>query len=197
MIEPEIEPPTQPLASRWPRFLARMFDCFWEAFIVSEIVFALGSHSEEFVTWVLSRPINQYSLGAISFFLAMFIDASVYRSFGNTPGKAFIGLKVKTSHGGKLTFRDYLFRNLGVWMAGLAFGFPIFSLIAMAYQARRLGKGQQASYDESSGNRVRATSIGKLRWMAFLLSFFTLFVAYNFDTLQHLIEGFRQAARSH
>ena len=127
----------------------------------------------------------------------MFIDSIVYRALGNTPGKAFIGLKVTTSRGDKLTFGEYLTRNIGVSMAGLALGFPIFNLIAMVYQARRLGKGQQASYDESSGNRVRATPIGRLRWMAFLLVFFTMYVAYYFDALEHLIEGFRKAARAH
>jgi uncharacterized RDD family membrane protein YckC len=196
MTEPETDLPSQPPAKRWPRFFARIFDCLWETLLVSEILLALGSYSAEFVVW-LSQPFNRHAFGAICLLLAMFIDSTVYRALGNTPGKAFIGLKVTTSRGAQPTFGEYLTRNINLWAAGLGLGFPIFNLITMAYQARRLGKGQQASYDESSGNRVRATPIGTLRWMAFLLVFFTLYVAYHFDTLEHLIEGYRKAARAH
>jgi uncharacterized RDD family membrane protein YckC len=176
------DPLTFPLATRWPRFFARIFDVWWEVLLVSFAVGAvLGRYSASFVGWI-NGPGNSLLLGILCLPIALIADAFVYRVFGNTLGKALLGLKVGTLDAKALNFSQYLGRNFSMWVSGLALGFPLIYLFTMAHQSGRLGKGRQASYDESTGYRVRAKPIGWARTVAFGVAFagvFSVMVVLN------------------
>lgn len=169
------DPLTFPLATSWPRFFARIFDVWWEILFVSFVLGAvLGLYSAGFVEWV-NGPTSQL-FGILCLPIGLILDAAVYRIIGNTPGKVLLGLKVGTLDGKALSFGQYLGRNFSMWASGLALGFPLINLFTMAHQSGRLGKGQQASYDEPTGYRVRAKPIGWVRITGFGFAFAGLFI---------------------
>lgn len=170
------DPLSLPLATRWPRFFARIFDVWWETLLVAVVLGAiLGRYSVSFVEW-LSGPGAGNWFGILCIPIALLLDALIYRVVGNTPGKALVGLTVGTLGGRPLSLGQYLERNFSMWARGFAFGLPLINLFTMAHQSGRLGKGLQASYDESTGFRVRAKASGLVRKLTFGTAFVSLFV---------------------
>ena len=161
------------LAARWPRFFARILDIWWEVLFVAFALIKIGRYSG-FVMPSKDPEGANMLFGLICLPLALIVDASVYRLFENTPGKALLGLKVSTFDGGALNFGQYLARNFSMWVKGLAFGIPLFNLFTMHDQYSRLGKGKQASYDEQSGYVVCAQPVGLMRKVVFGLMFTSL-----------------------
>lgn len=164
-----------PMTNRWARFFARIFDTWWETLLVVMVsAFFLSRYSAGFVGWINTTGAGQV-YGIICMPFALIIDAALYRLLGNTPGKALLGIKVRTLEGKRLSFLQYLFRNLSVWIKGFAFGLPLINLATMLIQSSRLGKGLEASYDESSGYTVRSKSQHWIIKVCFGLVFICLF----------------------
>lgn len=165
-----------PLATRWPRFFARIFDVWWELLLVVFVLSAvLGRYSASFVEWINGAGASQL-FGFLCLPIALILDASLYRIVGNTPGKALLGLNVGTLRGEPLSLAQYIKRNFSMWVSGLALGLPLINLFTMANQSSRLSKRQQASYDEPMGFRVRSKPCGWVRKSAFGFAFAGLFV---------------------
>lgn len=164
-------------AGRWRRWFARVLDFWSESFLVTFMAgYVLGRNFPGFVTWIREPGMN-YLVTIACTPLAMLLDAAIYKLCGNTLGKALLGLRVLYIDGGRLSFRQYLARNLGVWAMGLGFGIPIVNLFTMANQAGLVSSGKRASYDEASGDQVMAPP---LRWMPSILFgafFFALLMA--------------------
>jgi len=152
-----------PMATRWPRFFARLFDIY---LLVLPISFAAGyvlaSIFSGFVRWI-TEPGAALWFGVLMLPLVLMVEALVHQWFGASPGKALLGLRVTNLRGESLSFEQYLRRNLALWSSGLAFGLPLICLITYANQSGRLGRGLQTSYDEKLGTRVYAKPIGWLR----------------------------------
>ena len=105
VVPPPLPPKADPdplsysLATRWPRFFARIFDMWWEALLIALILGAvLGRYSASFVEW-LNRPDTGLLFGILCLPIVLVFDALLYRVVGNTPGKALLGLKVGTLDG--------------------------------------------------------------------------------------------------
>lgn len=174
-LETGPDPLSYPLATRWPRFFARVFDVWWETLLVAIILGAvLGYYSASFVKWINGPFASLFGLLCLP--IALVLDALLYRASGNTPGKALLGLKVGTLNGKPLSLAQYVNRNFSIWVSGLALGLPFINLFTMANQSFRLGRGQQASYDEPTGFRVRSRPIGWVHKMAFGLAFSGLLI---------------------
>ena len=170
------DPLAFPLATRWPRFFARILDAWWEVPLVAYgIGVPLVHFSARFSEWI-NFPGADRIFPILCLPIALILDASVYRLVGNTPGKALLGLKVGMVNGNTLSFQQYLSRNFSMWAHGAAFGIPFVNLFTMAQQSARLGKHQQASYDEFTGYRVRAKPIGRARKIGFIFAFAALFL---------------------
>jgi uncharacterized RDD family membrane protein YckC len=166
-----------PMANRWLRFFARIFDMCWETMLVAFILGAVFTrYSANFVEWFYESGASRQLFGLLYLPIAFILDALLYRAIGNTPGKALLGLKVKTLDGKSLSFAQYLNRNFSMWVSGLALGFPLFTLFTLVHQAGRLGEGQQASYDESTGFCVHSKPVDWWRKTAFGFAFVSLFV---------------------
>lgn len=162
---------TLPLAGRWRRFFARLFDLYWECLVVAGIgSVLLDQMSAQFVAWS-NRPGSGFALALLSIPVALALDAVLYAVAGNTPGKAALGLQLTSIRGERIPLADCLRRNLRLWVSGLGLGIPVVSLFTFAHQSARLHKGMQASYDEESGTRVHARRIGWFRRAAFGAAF--------------------------
>ena len=164
------------LAKRWPRFFARLFDIWWENLAVGLVLgISLVWFSAGFAEWII-RPGRGLLFGLFCLPIVLIFDVLIYKIIGNTPGKAILGLKVTTIDCKSLGFVQYLIRNFELWVTGLALGIPLINLFTLVYQSKRLGKGDQASYDESVGFRVQAKPSFWLRKVVFGCAFFFLFV---------------------
>jgi uncharacterized RDD family membrane protein YckC len=169
-----VNPALIPMAGRWTRFLARSFDISWETLLLALIgQYWLADYSSSYVALV-NGPGGTVLASWLFLPIALVLDAIVHQVIGNTPGKAILGVQVGTLDGRKLVFPEYLWRNLSMWLQGLALGVPVASLATLSNQSWRLGKGKQASYDENAGFRVRSMRIGFLRKIFFVLAFAAL-----------------------
>lgn len=171
------DPLSFPLATRWPRFFARLIDTWVETIFISIILGAvLGLYYAWFVEWI-NKPGSSQLFGLICLPIAFTLDAIIFSIFGNTLGKALLGLRVGSIDGKQLNFAQYLERNFSIWKSGFAFGVPLFNLYTMAKQSNRVIKYGVASYDELTGYRVRAKPIGLLRKILFGVLFLSVLVA--------------------
>jgi uncharacterized RDD family membrane protein YckC len=161
---------SDPLATGWPRYLARSFDVWCEILLVSFAFIAVldvfGLYPPGFEEWV-GRPFNGLMFGSACLPFALILDAGLYGLFGNTPGKALLGLRVTTLPGNPLNFTQYLGRNFGVWVSGLALGLPVIPLFTMTKQFGNLSMGRPASYDKVPGFRVRSQPTSWARKLVF------------------------------
>lgn len=139
---------SMPLASRWSRFLARLFDLNWQTTLVALVIVPF-----------LNPATPALFLGLIALPMALILDGVLYPIVRRPPGKALLGLRLARKDGSRLSFWQYLDRNLSLWASGLAFGLPILFVFALVRQSFRLSKGRAASYDTDSGFEVRAESL--------------------------------------
>ncbi|WP_288380070.1 RDD family protein [uncultured Massilia sp.] len=162
-------------ARAWPRWFARTFDVWWHTGLVATFLgFTLCRTSPGFLRW-LETPFGWKLFGLTCIPAGLLLDAIVQAVAGNTPGKAMLGLRVVTADGRFPGLREIVGRNMGVWGAGFAFGLPAVSLLTMARQGLRLGRGEPASYDDDYF-LVRARPVGWCRKTVFALAFIALFL---------------------
>ena len=168
-VPPELPKPTireqliaLPLAGPWRRFFARLVD-LWvialpTAFLIS---FALSSLSLSFGLWI-QRPGSEYVFGWLLMPLVLLVEAGIFAAFGNTLGKAVLGIKITTVGAKRLTAAQFFRRQLGVYWIGLGTGAPLISLFTMARQHGRVKSSGHAQYDEGKFN-VKAPKLGTIR----------------------------------
>ncbi|MGQ3089251.1 MAG: RDD family protein [Methylophilus sp.] len=179
----DLKPVTPPLiyatAGRWKRFFARIFD-LWLALLIVTFGsgYILGQVSIAFIEFINNA--NNHLIGILYLPLGLVLDAAIYHFFGNTPGKAILGLKVVKNIDLPLTSREYLSRNFSLWGSGLAFGLPLINLFTMANQFGRLKKGEQASYDIPGDFAVKARPLAGWKWWLFAILFSSLFAVVLF-----------------
>lgn len=169
-----------PEAGAWKRFFARMFDFWLEVIPVSFLGgFILASMFPGFSHW-LEQNTSLYSLLCVP--VALVLDSIIHRVFGNTPGKALLGVKVRDQNLKPLSFLNTLRRNLAMWFSGLGLSLPIVSLVTMFMQFRRRNKGQPASYDELYEQTliVKGKPIGPIASIAFATLLFGIVVFYAY-----------------
>lgn len=152
------------MAGAWRRFFARLVDLWFLSLpIAMGVAYLLSLTWIEFAFWI-QTPGSEYLFGWLILPVVLLAEALIFAVFGTTLGKGVLGVKVVTAEVEKLSAKDYLKRQLGVYWAGLGTGFPIVSLFTMARQSSRLKQGKLASYDEGSYN-VKASPMGFFRWM--------------------------------
>ncbi len=164
------------LATRWPRFFARIFDLWWESFLVGIIGTILFQTATRHI---LQKTLPESAGGELLFGMicipfALVVDAIVYRVFSNTPGKALLGLQVRSLRRERLTLPAYLSRNFALWYSGLALGFPLVYLGTLMFQSRRLHDGKPTSYDDDADTRVYVSNPRPVRVFIFGLLFIAL-----------------------
>lgn len=163
-------------AGAWRRFLARLFDMWWQLILIGLIVgVAVALFSPRATVW-MSSPGGSALTGIVLILLGLLLDAMLMARFGATPGKYLLGVRVETVAGQPLSLRAALRRNLGVWALGLGLTIPIINLVAMGRQGWRVGEGRPASYDEGR-YRVLALPLTWRRRLGFVLAALALLLA--------------------
>lgn len=195
LIHPSVSTPTEPdypLAKKWPRFFARLFDIWLEVSVIAFIAgFILAKYSASLFEFI-QQPFTSQLFGCLCLPFALILDALIYQVFGNTIGKKILSLDVRKSSGTALTFTEYLSRNSRLWFKGFGFGIPFVSLFTMANEGNRIDRELPASYDGKTNDRVRSKPITIGRKIVFGLAFVTVFIGLKVLDSQEK-ESYRKA----
>lgn len=156
----------------WYRLFARKIDLFILGIPTTGLALAVP------LSMGVIRPGNTANLAALIALSAGFpiIEAAVSSRFGNTPGKALFGLKVKTVEGVPLKFRETLMRAYRVTAYGFAFYLPFVSLVTLYAQFISIRRNGYAGYD-AGRFRVDESPLSPLRSTIAVSVFLILFSA--------------------
>lgn len=174
------------LASRWPRLWARLIDNVIELVIAGGIA---GVVAPAFANApVFTGPGGGQLLSVALLPFALVLDAAIVSVFGNSPGKALLGLRVADIRGEQLPFVTLLRRNAGLWWWGLGIGFPIVNLVTMWRSGERLERHEILPWDRlndtrcySANNSSGRTAAGGLLWLL-LVAAVSALTAWNVES---------------
>jgi uncharacterized RDD family membrane protein YckC len=157
-------------ASATTRFLARSIDLGWLVVAAYLVLFTAGFRSIDVLP---DTDFGKIANAAIEFavlsYLALFLDALVYRICGTTLGRAVGGLRILTREGQALTGQQYFDRNMA--MIGPGFGFFIVPLNIVAYLVSWHAVRHQGGtkWDTTKGYVVLDRTGGKrVFWLVFV-----------------------------
>jgi uncharacterized RDD family membrane protein YckC len=136
----------------WHRWFARVWlDYFFASMLVG---IAVGIAAPD--SGILK---NNWAILWIAALIWIPLEAALLSSFGTTPGKFLVGLRVVSSEGEHLSYSQALARALQVWVNGMAFVIPVVLLFTFVGQYKRLKAGKNTSYDESGGYVIVRTPL--------------------------------------
>ncbi len=117
--------------------------------------------------------------------LPFVLDACMVGLFGNSLGKALLGIRVTRKDGSQPGFSGILKRNLYVWGYGYWTGLvPLVSWIPMLMAYRSLtGEKGETKWDAVLGYDVHRTPVGAARIVVFVLSFMVAVLVANLTEL--------------
>lgn len=152
--------PTAPNASAksseqslaWRRYFARMVDLFVASlgFVIAVIFYNALSQANGAPTYDLAT-VNSIIVGMmVSIFWVPFA-AFALSQWGRTPGKALLGLRVRSTAADSIPFSTALNREAQVCFAGTALGIPFFALVTTWSSKRRLETKGRTAWDDSLG----------------------------------------------
>ncbi len=150
----------------WVRYWARSFDFFYFALSFGFVSGFLG------IAQNTQGDLSQAVASLLAFyFLWVLVESAMLSTFGTTPGKWLLNIRVRTSSGEKLPFLDAFSRSLGWWISGFGLGIPLISLLTLITSYLRLTRQGAARWDEKGGFVVSHREIGAGRGSLFLLFF--------------------------
>jgi RDD family protein len=176
-----------PIARPWPRFWARSVDLGLGVCICSLL---LGTVMGPLMLAGMQNPILQVFFGSLLLAVALCLDAACYAGCGNTPGKWLVGIQVLEASGRPLTFVEYLYRNMGVMLRGLALGAPFVNWLTLIYCYRKSNRGELLDWDAKRNSRPFRVRSDPWRLYAGVGALFVIAILF---TLPYLIPAIRNA----
>lgn len=176
---PNSTPPTPPasnskkdeqLVRPWVRYWARCLDMLLLG-IPSGFLFWLVFPQFSARTYHDGGP---YALGFLIVPFIIIMEALVMATFGNTPAKTILRIKVSDAAGKNLSFTAALKRGFYIYTAGLFLGVPLISIVGCLWQYKKLTKKGKTSWDEHFGFNVVHAPIGWIRTTSFVSLFFII-----------------------
>ena len=160
-----------PIVSPWARWAARTLD-FWIGAFLAAVVIGILLESIGINTDNISEL--GWTILAIPGGLAL--DALSNYFFGWTLGKWLFAVKIRRQNGCRLTYAEYLKRNLWVFVKGFGLGIPIVNLVMHVVQYNRLQAGKSASYDEGKDVKIVRVKHNVARTVAGIIVLIIIFV---------------------
>lgn len=156
---PPIEDLPEPAAdaTAWQRFWSKNFDIITLSLGVGA-AFAL-LFPEAFLSQIESDPSGRL-LGIMLLPVVFVVDALILVLFGNTLGRALIGIRVENVDHSRPSIATALGRGMRVWCFGCALGIPIAAIFTYKVNYDKVSCGDLTSWDEHLGTRVRQTAAG-------------------------------------
>lgn len=160
-VKPKIEYPVRP----WVRYWAKQLDFSLAGIPLGGLAAFLVSVLPAFsgiVFVIIILPI------------CAIVEALLLSTWGYTPGKWLLKVKVRTEAGNRLTFLEALKRSFSVIYHGMGLGIPIISMITSFKSFERLIDNGFTKWDEAGSFTVTHDRIGIVRIICFIAAFATL-----------------------
>jgi hypothetical protein len=131
---------------------------------------------------VLPDELNNRLVDQLVQFLAMTlwipIEAALIATFGCTPGKALLRVRVSNKNGSNLSFGQALSRSFGVWLMGLGTGLiPLVTLATSLFAYNRLSKNGVTTWDRDGRFMVTHRKVGIVRTLVAIAIFAVIIAA--------------------
>jgi uncharacterized RDD family membrane protein YckC len=149
----------------WVRYWARLIDLFFFNLLSS---FFLG------IIYPPALKINSMVFTMILMFVYVFVEPIMLTSWGTTPGKALLRVRLRKSNGSKIKYAEALVRSGSVWARGWGFGIPLISLITGITAYKKLIKNGITTWDRGGDFNVSHGHIGPIRKIIVVLIFISL-----------------------
>ena len=162
----------------WARFWAKQFDfilfiipLFALTIVLAIVGFVIGAALDvnmADVDAIVYGP--YYEVGAVVFmficYAALFplIEGALIAGAGSTPGKAIMGIKLKSLDGEKLKLGTSIARSYSVMLCGLGLTLPVVNLITMWVSYKHLQEVGLMPWDEKRRVDYETHSVNGLRW---------------------------------
>ena len=175
----------------WARFLAKWIDfylCLIPSFVIMMGLIFLYSFVATLLAWPVDETIfdGYIFVGVFLMFHALtftVLEAFCVSQFGNTPGKALMGIRIRNIIGSRLSFRSSLKRSALAMLAGMGLGIPLISLITQFICARTLSEDGYVFWDCVDSLQYQTQVVGAWRWIFALVIYIvcrTLELAMNY-----------------
>lgn len=148
--EPKIDYPVRP----WVRYWARNMDYYLAAFPIGLLLGIVAP-------FVVGLP--DVVLGVLILPICAIFEAVLLSTWGYTPGKWLLKVKVRTEAGERLSFSEALKRSFSVLYHGLGLGIPVVVLITNVRSFEQLKDAGTTKWDQAGGLVVTHDRIGMLR----------------------------------
>lgn len=152
----------------WVRFWARLIDLYLFGMFSGSLLYFISPD-------ILTS--NEFVLNLFTLFLWTFVEAILLSSWGETPGKWWLKIKVTSSGDEKLSFKEAIRRSIWIWLRGLAVGIPLINLATMYNSYKILKKHKITTWDNDGDYTVSHGEIGVGRTIITIL--FLLFCFYS------------------
>lgn len=142
----------KPAFHPWRRYFARLFDIMlydvlWSAFL------AFAFH----VNIVARSNIGNFLDSFAAIFLMLLLEPFWLHLFGTTPGKTIFGLRIETTDGRLLFYREGFIRTWDIIGKGMGFNIPIYNLIRLWKSYELCIKKKPQPWDDSMSYTIRDT----------------------------------------
>ncbi len=135
----------------WRRYGARFLDISINgaigAFLLGLAWYAIAPMSAE----AFFSSLNPVADLLVTIFISIIIGGILTGFSGSSIGKWIFGIRVTRPDGSPIGIINGVFRDLGVWVKGLAFGIPLINIITLYMSYRRLKDQGSTSWDHSEG----------------------------------------------
>lgn len=157
--------PSGPQVRPWVRYWARMTDYLIFCLLCGIIVA------------IIYEPLLDIRklLGIIMFFLYIFVEPIMLSSWGTTPGKALLRIRLRRRDGTKLNYSEGLNRSFKVWLRGWGLGIPIVAFFTLITAHMRLTREGKTSWDQEGQFIVHHQIVSPLRTIVTVL----IFIAFS------------------
>jgi len=142
--------PSGPQVRPWVRYWARMIDiCLFAGLFGFVCGVACPS--------VLEVP--DVFFNVINLLLLIFVEPLLLSTWGTTPGKALLKVRLRKKNGEKVTYEEGLLRSVKVCWRGLGLGIPIVALFTQITAYNSLNKTGITSWDKDGNTQITHQSI--------------------------------------
>jgi uncharacterized RDD family membrane protein YckC len=154
-------------ARPWTRYFARVADVLIGAVGLGVVIGLVAPDLAH---------VNNAVLGIAVVFAWIFVETVLLATWGTTPGKWMLGVRLRTRQGFKLQPGAALGRSFSVWLRGLGLGIPIVSLFTLFSSYKHLKEQGETSWDAQGGFEVRhdELSAGRVVVLVMVVALFVI-----------------------
>ncbi len=144
----------------WRRYWARLFDI---TFIMPIYIFIIALFSPG-LNYTITLMDNFIGGILLLLFYLIFFEPMMLSSFGTTPGKALLGIKIRS-------YTTGMKRGTLLWLNGMGMGIPFIAFFTMIFAYNKLKRNGITSWDERCGISVIHDRLSIFRVILFITIF--------------------------